>query len=161
MGEDVKAKNDRIAARLRVQRYRARQRGKDEPLRKPGPRPKHPQATIPAHPGAGRGYALDFSGPIRHVVTELARAGVRGASVGEMAETYRHADAGDLSRVRLWHGLESDAQAERFLIDRAVSALGVQARQPGGGRGPGQLREARGQGRYRLAVTPDDIRYDG
>src|SRR6266508_841382 len=149
--------NARAASRLRVQRYRARQRGEDAPLRRPGPRPQRPQAMVPAHPGADRGgYALNFLSPLRHVVAELADAGTRGASVAEMAASYQHPIPGDLARIRMWHGLGSDGQAEGFLIDRAVSALGVQAGQPGGTRGPGQLRAARGQGRYRLAVPADE-----
>jgi hypothetical protein len=161
----IRDRNDSSAtpARIRMQHYRARQRGENIPLRKPGPRPKAQQAMIPAHPGADRGYALDFHTPVRHVGTVLADAGARGATIAEMADTYRPFP-GDLVRVQLHHGLDGELAARRFLIDRAVSALGVQAQRPDGTRGPGQIRESRSLAdavRYRLAVPVEDLRYDG
>jgi hypothetical protein len=117
--------------------------------RKPGPRPKPQQATIPAHPGADRGYAADFLSPIRHVATELENAGIRGCTVEELTAGYQHPNPGDLSRVRLWHGVPSDREARRFLVDRALSALW------------GQVKPARRGGAYRLAVPFDDLRFEG
>lgn len=133
----------------RMRRYRARQRGDDIPLRKPGPRPARAKTLIIAHPGGDRAYALDFHTPVRHVATEMEKSGTRGASIEEMAAAYRHSIPGELSRIRSAHGLRSDAAARLFLIDRAVSALGR------------QVRLARGAGRYRLACDFDDLRYDG
>lgn len=149
MNED----RNRVLARERMRRMRARKTSTRNlewaAIRKPGPRPRQSAATIPASPGADRGYALDFSSPVRHVATELERAGTRGATIHEMALSYDPTIASDLARIRLQHGLESNFEARRFLVDRAVSALGK------------QVRGARRTGAYRLAVPFDDLRYEG
>ncbi len=135
-----------------MRHYRARQRGENIPLRKPGPKPRKPAATITAHPGADRGYPLDFSSPLSHTATELEKAGTRGATIAEMAATYYHPNPGDLARAQRCHGLDTSTQAKRFLIDRAVSALGAQV---------SEGRSAQAATRYRLAVPFDDLRFDG
>jgi len=98
---------------------------------------------VVVHRGADRGDALDFLMPIRHVATQLEAAGVRGLTVAESADSYG-ASNGDLT-----HGGASDAEASRFLIDRALSALGE------------QVCHAQGAGRYRLVVPFDELRYEG
>lgn len=72
------------------------------------------------------GYALDLLSPVRHVATELDRAAGAALSVAEMAATYTHPNPGDLARVRLHEGCASDDAAVRWLIDRAIAALGKQ-----------------------------------
>lgn len=146
-------------AAVRMRAYRARRRGEAIPLRKPGPRPKPREATIVAHPGADRGYALDFSSPMRLVATKLDEAGRRGLTVTELAASYRHSNPNDLVRVKIHHGCVTDTEAVRFLIDRALSALGVQRQDLWTDKwGPGQIRAARRAGAYRLAVPFDDLR---
>jgi len=133
-----------LTAAERMRRYRARQKEDQPPgswnaRRKPGPKPRKIIPMIPASPGTDRDYPLDFSSPVRHVMAELEKAGTRGATIAEMAGGYRHPIPSDLSRVMRAHALDSQQQAARFLIDRAVSALG------------GKVRPARRNGAYRLA----------
>jgi hypothetical protein len=144
-------RNDPTAAD-RMRRHRARLKGEDNwttTPRKPGPKPKRRPTMISASPA--RGYALDFISPVRHAATELEKAGTRGATVAEMTATYTQAIPGDLTRVCLWHGLKSQYEARRLLIDRAVAALWAQD----------YLKHARRAGAYRLAVPFGDLRVDG
>jgi hypothetical protein len=147
MTRDRNYRASTAAERMRL--YRARQRGENVPLGKPGPRSVRQRPMVLAHPGAERGYALDFLSPLRHVVTELERAGRRGLTITELAAGYTHPNTGDLYRVRLLHGLDNDDQAHRFLVDRAISTLWD------------QVKRARVDGRYRLAVPVDAVRHDG
>ena len=128
---------------------------------------------IPASPGGDRGYALDFGAAVRYVATELeqgswtirelvqraarARAGRPRPGDPRVLELYesRHGSwpryqplHGDLSRVRLNHGLDTDEQATTLVLDRAVSALGEQVRGP------------TAKGRYRLAIPFEDLRFE-
>jgi hypothetical protein len=133
-----------LTAAERMRRYRARQQGDAQPeswnaKRKPGPRPRERIATIPASPGRDRDYPLDFASPVQHVTAELEQAGSRGATIDELTATYRHSMPSDLGRVCLFHGTRDEKEARRFLIDRAVSALGS------------QVKGARRLGAYRLA----------
>ena len=74
----------------------------------------------------GKGYALDFASPIRHVANEMeaARSEGRAVTIDEMANRYHHPIAGDLVRVQKHHGLANDTEAIHFLIEQAVVALG-------------------------------------
>jgi hypothetical protein len=91
--------------------------------------------VIPASPGVDRDYPLDFVTPVRHVVGALQRAGVRGLSLEQLADSYLHPNTGDISRVQREHGCRNESDANRFLIDRALSALGAQLRPPTRGYG--------------------------
>jgi hypothetical protein len=141
------------AARMR--RYRARKRGEDwirfdgsTAKRKPGPvaKPKPPPAPVDC-----RQYALNLHGPVRHVATELEKAGAKGMNVLELAATYDHPNPGDLSRVRWHHGCVTDAEATRHLIDRAIRELGSGLKEA--------TRSPKAGNRVRLAVPFDDLRW--
>jgi len=74
-------------------------------------------------PGVAKNYALDFSSPLRHVVTELDH-GPR--TFEQLLEHFQQGAESDLHRVKLHEHLETDAEANRFLIEQALAALGRQ-----------------------------------
>jgi hypothetical protein len=67
-------------------------------------------------------------------------------SIGDMAKTYRHTVPSDLTRVRQHHGIGNDSDAVRFLVERAVAALGSQLAADDSG--------------YRLAKPFEALRYE-
>lgn len=77
------------------------------------------------HPGIERGYALDFLAPIRYVADALERRG--GLSSAELSMGYVHYLGGDIERVKGHEGLDSNGEANTFLVERALLALGKQA----------------------------------
>ena len=97
----------------------------------------------------GDGYALDLLSPVRHVATEMERAGSAGPAptVAAMAATYEHTIAGDLARIRQHENVVSDYEARLWLIRRAVAELGIQVTPDGDG--------------YRLGRPFDDLKYKG
>lgn len=129
----------------RAQLHRARARDETTPMGRPGRRPPRELLAIPASPGVDRGYPLDFLSPMRHVATAVERAGQRGISLADLADTYRHPNTGDISRVIRVHGLRNEHDVNRFLMDRALSAFGAKLRPP-----------TRGYG-WRLAVPFDEL----
>lgn len=101
-------------------------------------------------------YPLDELTPARHVATVLSRTGSTGSTVGDMAATYR-ADHGDLSRIiYVEEGITSNAEATRWLIQRAVSALQYRGSTS---RSAVQLEEV--DGRWRLKVPVNGLRFHG
>jgi hypothetical protein len=109
-------------------------------------RRRHVRRAI--NPGLEKGYALDFGHAVRHVATELDDARPGGRTVEEMAATYDHPIPGDLSRVRRHHGLASNEDAIRLLVERAVLALGHAVK-------------ADDRGQYRLVTRRGRLRYEG
>jgi len=98
----------------------------------------------------GDGYALDLLSPVRHVATEMERAGPDGPAltIEAMAATYEHTIVGDLARIRQHEGAGSDYEARLWLIRKAVSELGRQVAPDG-------------NGGYLLAKPFDGLRYKG
>jgi ParB-like chromosome segregation protein Spo0J len=99
------------------------------------------------NPGVEKDYALDFLSVVRHVVTQMDGAAPAALSIDDMAKTYRHTVPTDLTRVRLHHKIGNDSDAVRFLVERAVAALGSQI-------------AGDGDGGYRLTRPFDDLRYE-
>jgi hypothetical protein len=97
-------------------------------------------------PGEEKKYALDFVSVVRHVATAMEGVAPAALSIGEMAATYVHVIPGDLTRVKHHHGLETNDEAIRFLVERAVQTLGKQA-------------ESDGNGGFRLTRPFDELRY--
>ena len=109
------------------------------------------------NPGLAKGYALDFASPLRYVALTL-NEGAR--SLDDLAEGYEH-DADDLDRVwdqeRRAKGQrrstkpdvqqERRAEAKRWLLEAAVTALGDQVRTKGD--------------ELSLTVAPEDLRVGG
>jgi len=128
---------------------RARKAGADVPKGKPGPKRKPNVTDAGLHPD----YALDLISPIRYVATALEGAGQGGMSIPDLAASYSGGNPSDLGRVRFWQGLDTDLQARRWLVDRAILILGAQVAQA----------RARGgkYGKYTLAVPFDDLRFEG
>src|SRR5688572_28301573 len=109
------------------------------------------------NPGLAKGYALDFASPLRYVAVTL-NEGAR--SLDDLAEGYEH-DADDLDRV--WDQelrakgqrrstkpdvqQERRAEAKRWLLEAAMTALGDQVRTKGD--------------ELSLAVPPEDLRVGG
>jgi hypothetical protein len=98
------------------------------------------------NPGVEKDYALDFLSVVRHVVTQMDGAAPAALSIGDMAKTYRHTVPSDLTRVRQHHGIGNGSDAVRFLIERAVAALGSQLAADDNG--------------YRLAKPFESLRYE-
>lgn len=82
---------------------------------------------------AKTGYPLDLVTPVRHVATELDRVAPAALSLGDLAGSYRHPIAADLTRVREREGCETDHDAIIFILDRAIDELGTQIASNGGG----------------------------
>ncbi len=109
------------------------------------------------NPGLAKGYALDFASPLRYVALTLHEG---AHSLDDLAEGYEH-DAGDLDRV--WDQelrakgqrrstkpdvqQERRAEATRWLLGAAVTALGDQVRDD--------------DGVLSLTVPPEDLRVGG
>lgn len=96
-----------------------------------------------------RGYALDMSSVVSHVATEMEGADPDGPAptVESMAATYRHVITGDLARICLHEGADSDHGAVLWLVQAAVRELGAHVTADGDG--------------YRLATPLDEIRWHG
>lgn len=94
------------------------------------------------------GYALDLLSPVRHVATEMERAGLDGPAptVEAMAATYEHTIRGDLARIREHEGATTDYEARLWLVRRAVQELGKQV-------------ASDGNSGFRLAKPFDELRY--
>lgn len=84
------------------------------------------------HPGVEKEYALDFLAPIRYVADALERSG--GLSSAELYGGYNHHLGGDLERVKRYEGLASNKDANTFLVERALLALGEQVEENGDGK---------------------------
>jgi transcriptional regulator with XRE-family HTH domain len=110
-------------------------------------------------PDLDDGYALDLTGPVQHVASELATASGDGdtgiVSLDDMAARYTHF-SGDLSRVRRHESLDSDAAATTWLINRAADEL-VQ----NGPRGRTQLIIENGQVALAPGMQVEDLRWRG
>jgi predicted transcriptional regulator len=113
-------------------------------------------------PDLDDGYALDLTGPVQHVASELAAAqgdeeheddGI--VCLDEMAARYTHF-AGDLSRVRRHEHLDSDAAATYWLIERAAAEL-----TQNGKRGRTQLIVENGFVQLAPGVGVEDLRWRG
>ena len=102
-----------------------------------------------ANPGEEKGYALFFISAVRHVATEMeaARLAGRVTSIEAMTASYTHPNGADLTRVRHHHGIASNEEATRFLVERAVLALGDRVEHVDNG--------------VRLAKPLTRIRYEG
>jgi ParB-like chromosome segregation protein Spo0J len=92
-------------------------------------------------------YPLDLVSPVRHVATELERAGDTALSIGELSENYSHPNPGDISRVRSQEHVSSNRAAHEWLIRKALSELSRYIED--------------GDGTYRLKVPFDKLRYKG
>ena len=90
-------------------------------------------ASQRAADGVRRDYALDMSGPVRHVATVLDAARPEARSVVQIAETYRHPITADLHRVQLHEGATSEHQAKLWLIRQAIATLRYLSSQAGHG----------------------------
>jgi hypothetical protein len=89
-------------------------------------------------------FPLDLLTPVRHVATELDRAAPAALSVPDMALTYKHANTGDIARVKREYVAGGDAS--RWFVEKAIELLGRHV-------------ESDGKGGYRLATDFDAIRY--
>lgn len=98
-----------------------------------------------AHPGIEKEYALDFFSPVRYVAHTLGRA---SALSSELERGYEHANLGDLARVRNYEGLDSDAEANAFLVRAALVAL------------KDQVAQDEIDGPWRLTRPVEDVRYE-
>jgi len=96
------------------------------------------------------GYALDLLSPVRHVATEMDKAGSSepAPTVKTMTATYQHTITGDLARIRQHEGATSDYDARLWLISRAVGELGRQV-------------VSDGNGGFRLAKPFASLKYKG
>lgn len=101
-----------------------------------------------------KGYALNLLSPVRHVATVLDGAAPAALSVAELAATYSHSIPSDLSRIQEHEHQPTKAAATQWLIQSAVDVL---ARRGTGGR----LQVEEVDGKYRLVVPFDELRYQG
>jgi hypothetical protein len=82
------------------------------------------------HPGKEKGYPLDFHTVVRQVATKLERARPEAVSVEQLIigmEVPLH----DLNRVKVNHRIESDREAVRYLVERAIEAIQAQPQNGG------------------------------
>ena len=98
---------------------------------------------------ASDGYALDLLSPVRHVATEMERAGSDGPAltIWALAASYQHTTEGDLARICEDEGAANNHEARLWLIDRAVTELGGQVKSDGEG--------------FRLAKPFEELKYKG
>jgi hypothetical protein len=89
-------------------------------------------------------FPLDLLTPVRHVATELDRAAPAALSVPDMALTYKHANTGDIARVKREY---ATGDASRWFVEKAIELLGRHV-------------ESDANGGYRLATEFDAIRYN-
>ena len=116
-------------------------------------------------PDLDDGYALDLTGPVQHIASELAKAEQENSDLGldddyvlaldELAAGYTHF-AGDLSRVRKHEHLDDDRAATLWLITRAADEL-----VRNGPRGRTQLIIENGCVSLAPGVTVKDLRWRG
>lgn len=90
-------------------------------------------------------YPLDLVSPVRHVVTELERAGNTALSLGDLAGSYSHPNSGDVSRVQNKEKVVGEREALQWIIAKAIEELGRYISKNGKG--------------YHLTVPVDSIRY--
>jgi predicted transcriptional regulator len=106
-------------------------------------------------PDLDDGYALDLTGPVQHIASELAKADPAAVSVADLAAGYSHF-AGDLSRVRKHEHLDNAAAATTWLIEKAAGEL-----TQNGFRGRVQLTVEDGYVSLATGVKVEDLRWRG
>jgi hypothetical protein len=104
------------------------------------------------------GMPLDLVSPARHAATEIERAAPVALSVSDLAETYSHPNTGDISRVRVRAGVQSEHDVNCWLIEQALEKL-----QHRGATVRSAVQLVNDDGKWRFAddVTFDDLLYDG
>lgn len=102
------------------------------------------------------GYALDVTGPVYHVATELDRAAPAALSLDEMADSYNHPNPADLTRVKLHEGCETNRDAVLWMLERAVRRIERRGKK-------GAVQVVAENGGYRLAdgIRFENLRFDG
>jgi ParB-like chromosome segregation protein Spo0J len=68
-------------------------------------------------------YALEETGPVRFIRTQLDAAPRGAVSLREIAKDYRHSPAADLERVKLHENQASDTEARNWILRNAVNRL--------------------------------------
>jgi hypothetical protein len=91
-------------------------------------------------------FPLDLLTPVRHVASALDKAAPAALSSTDMALTYKHANTGDIARVKREY-VGSGGDASQWFIEKAIELLGRHV-------------ESDGDGSYRLAADFDAIRYN-
>jgi predicted transcriptional regulator len=106
-------------------------------------------------PDVEDGYALDLTGPVQHIASELAKADPEPVTITDLAAGYSHF-AGDLSRVRKHEHLDDNAAATTWLIEKAAAEL-----TQNGSRGRVQLTVEDGYVSLVTGVKVEDLRWRG
>jgi ParB-like chromosome segregation protein Spo0J len=88
---------------------------------------------------------VDLISPVRHVATEMERAGHTALSIDELVAGYDHPNSGDIGRVRNQEHLQTNRQATEWIIRKALSEIKSSVEEVDGG--------------YRLTKSLDEIRY--